>query len=59
MDLACEASLKIKFEILPLPHFFDLYPKRICGTLTTSHRRITTFWHNIPVWKNFFNNDTN
>jgi hypothetical protein len=58
VELASDTSLRIKFEALPV-WFLDLYPKRICGTPTTSHRSVTSFWHNIPVWKILFSNDNN
>jgi hypothetical protein len=67
MELACDTSLKIKSEALSLLDFWiyvrnelDLCPKRIHGSLTTDHRTITTFCHNIPVKKkNYFSNDCN
>jgi hypothetical protein len=49
MELSCDTSIKIKFEALSLPEFWE----RILGTLTTSHRGVTTFWNDISVLKTF------
>jgi hypothetical protein len=49
MELACDTSLKIKFEALPLPEFWIYIKKRTLGTLTTSHQGVTTFWNDISV----------
>jgi hypothetical protein len=49
MEFSCDTALKIKFEFLPLPDFSIYIRNGYVKLLTTSHRRITTFWHNTHV----------
>jgi hypothetical protein len=49
MEFSCDTSLKIKFEALSLPEFWNYIKKRILGTLTTSHRGVDNFWNDISV----------
>jgi hypothetical protein len=53
MELSCDTSLKIKFEALSLPEFWIYTKKRTLGSLTTSHRGVSTFWNDISVKKIF------
>jgi hypothetical protein len=54
MRLACDTSLKMKFEALPLPDF-GMCVRNECGTLTTSLRLFDT----THLCENIFSNDSN
>jgi hypothetical protein len=48
--------LKLSSNHCLFPIFY-IYPERIVGTLTTSHRHISTFCRKIPVWRKIFSNN--